>query len=222
MVAEKKKVLIVEDHPLMVEGLTMAINRTPDMQVCGSAESLSDAVRRIESLTPDVLILDLNLKHEESGLGGITRLREMFPKLPIIVHSMHNEYTYVERSLNAGAKGYVNKREGNDAIINAIRKALNNETYLDPDTASKIVDRLFQGQTETQRDPVQSLSNRELEIYEMIGKGKSTREIAQELVLSVSTVETHRANIKSKLKLHSNSQLVKSAVEWTLRGDRGV
>ncbi|MBX7058971.1 MAG: response regulator transcription factor [Leptospirales bacterium] len=214
---EKKKVLIVEDHPLMVEGLTIAINRTPDLGVCGSAETIAEALKKIESAAPDVLILDLNLKSEENGLQSISKLRELHPALPILVHSMHTEHTYIERSLNAGARGYVNKREGNEALLAAIRKALKNETYLNPENASRIVDRLFQGQPETRREPVQNLSNRELEIFEMIGRGSSTREIAQALALSVSTIETHRANIKSKLKLQSNSQLVKAAVEWVLR-----
>lgn len=222
MAESRKQVLIVEDHPLMVEGLTIAINRTPDLAVCGSAETISEAMKKIDSARPDVLVLDLNLKGEENGLQAIARLRELHPALPVLVHSMHTEHTYIERSLNAGARGYVNKREGNEALLTAIRKVLNNETYLNPDSASRIVDRLFQGQPESRRDPVQSLSNRELEIFEMIGRGASTREIARSLVLSVSTVETHRANIKSKLKLQSNSQLVKAAVEWVLRSSQGA
>lgn len=217
----KKKVFIIEDHPLMVEGLNLMINRSPDLGVCGSADNLSEAIKLMDSTEPDVLLLDINLKNDENGLNAITKLRELFPKVQIVVHSMHGEYTYVERALNMGAKGYVSKREANENILTAIRKVLKNEVYLNPDLANRLVDRLFQGQSETHKDPIQGLSNRELEVFELIGKGASTKQIASALVLSVSTVETHRANIKTKLKLQTNAELVKAAVEWILHSTQG-
>lgn len=207
------KVLIVDDHPIVREGLAELINREKDLAVCGQADSGHRGFEAIEALAPDVAIIDLSLE-DINGLTLIKNLRNRGFTLPVLVLSMHEESLYAERALRAGAQGYIMKREAPTRVITAIRKVLGGEVYLSDSLAARVMQRIVGAPSQSGTSPVSRLSDRELEVYAFIGQGLKTREIAAKLNLSVKTIETYREHIKEKIGLRNATELVQSAIKW--------
>ena len=207
------KILIVDDHPIVREGLAELINREKDLAVCGQADSGHRGFEAIEALAPDVAIIDLSLE-DINGLTLIKNLRSRGFTLPVLVLSMHEESLYAERALRAGAQGYIMKREAPTRVITAIRKVLAGEVYLSDGLAARLMQRIVGAPNFSSTSPVSRLSDRELEVYAFIGQGLKTREIAAKLNLSVKTIETYREHIKEKIGLRNATELVQSAIKW--------
>jgi len=211
--AKRRKVFVVDDHPIFRQGLAQMINHETDLVVCGDAESAAAVCDGIAATKPDIVILDISLK----GKDGIDVLRDLqirHPDLPVLMLSMHDESLYAERALRAGARGYVMKQEATEKVMVAIRRVLAGGVYV----GEEIQRRLIGGNVGTRRDPRGSplarLSDRELEIFRLMGQGAGTREIAGVLNLSVKTVESHQAHIKDKLQLKNSSELLRQATLW--------
>jgi DNA-binding NarL/FixJ family response regulator len=209
----KRRILLVDDHAIVRTGFAEIINGESDLQVCGQASSAPSAVEAITRLKPDAVVVDLSLQ-SGSGLELIKNLKALHPRLAVLVLSMHDEALYAERALRAGALGYVMKREEAETVIRAIRSVLRGEVYLSASLRGRFLHKLVGSARQVSASGVAQLSDRELEIFETIGEGLTTREIAQKLHLSVSTVETHRAHIKEKLALRNAAELARAAVEW--------
>jgi len=216
-VAEKSRILLVEDHPMFREQLAQLINKEPGMKVCGEADNIHDALRLIEEEKPDVAIVDLTLKGP-SGLELIKNLKAKELETPILVLSMHDESLYAERVLKAGARGYITKNEVSKEVMTAICAVLRGEIYLPARIASRILESVAIGRKNG--NGVGQLTDRELEVFEMIGRGRSTREISTCLHLGISTVDTYRARIKAKLNLENSSQLHHEAIRWVSEGQK--
>jgi DNA-binding NarL/FixJ family response regulator len=211
----KSRVFVVDDHPIVREGIGQLINRQPDMTVCGDAEEARAALQSVETLRPDILILDISL----SGPDGIELLKNIRAKdanLPVLILSMHDESLYAERALRAGANGYIMKQEATEKVLVAIRRILNREVYVSDRVARDMLQQFVGGTTVTKRSPIDGLSDREIEVLRLIGEGHSTRQIAEELHLSVKTVESYQAHLKGKLSLHNARELMQYAVQWLL------
>jgi DNA-binding NarL/FixJ family response regulator len=211
----RARILIVDDHPLVRSGLRLLIDCEPDLTVCGEAANVTDALRLVESEKPDLLIVDLSLK-ESSGLELIKRIKSKNTDVKMLVSSMFEESLYAERVLSAGALGYVHKQEGMERVIEAIRCVLSGRVWLSTAMSDRMLRRMTISQAPPTQSPVHSLSDRELEVFEQIGRGRSTKDIARQLHLSIKTVETHREKIKAKLDLKSASELNRAAVQWIL------
>lgn len=209
-----KKILVVDDHPMTRHGIAQRLRCEPDLAVCGEVGMANAALAAVERHAPDLVLMDLALS-ERSGLDLIKDLHALYPALPVLVFSMHYESIYAERALRGGARGYIMKSEGAEMLIDAIRRVLRGEVYLSPMMRNHAVHRFARGPAAEKGDNTTILSDRELEIFELIGQGLGTRQICARLKLSTSTVETHRAHIKQKLDLHSATELVRAAVEWT-------
>lgn len=208
---QRSRVVLVEDHPLFREQLAHLINKEADMMVCGETDNVCDAVRLIESTLADIVIVDLTLKGP-SGLELIKDLKARKIDLPVLVLSMHDELLYAERVLRAGARGYITKNEASREVMSAIRKVLSGEIYVTARMAARLLENLS---TRSHKETgVSQLTDRELEIFELIGRGRSTREISHCLHLGVSTIDTYRARIKTKLHLENASQLSHEAIRW--------
>jgi DNA-binding NarL/FixJ family response regulator len=210
---EKRRVLIVDDHPVFRHGITAMINAEPDLSVCGEAGSAPAALEAMRRLQPDVALVDISLP----GTNGIELLKSMraeFPKMPMLVVSMHDESLYALRALRAGALGYVMKAEALDLILTAIRKVLQGEPFLSPKFSDKLVFKAIRSIDEGLGSPVDKLSDRELEVLNLMGRGFGAQDIANELHLSVKTIETHRAHIKEKLGFSDSKEMVRFAIEW--------
>ena len=210
------KVMIVDDHPIVRFGLGQMINREPDMEVCGEADGVVDALRQIEASRPDVIVIDLSLGSED-GIELIEHAKARWSTMKILVSSAHDEQTYAGRVLRAGAMGYISKHEPMSMVVAAIRQVLGGEVYLSPEMATAMLQRAAVGKT-LDGDPVATLSNRELQVFKMIGQGLSTIEIAHKLELSPKTVESHRKVIKVKLNLANGPQLNRHAFQWIQEG----
>jgi len=208
-------VVLVEDHPMFREQLTQLINREPGMTVCGEANNIHDAFRLIESTGPDIAIVDLTLKGP-SGLELIKNLKAKAIDVPVLVLSMHDEALYAERVLKAGARGYITKNEVSKEVMIAIHAVLGGEIYLPARIASRILESVAIGRKD--ENGISQLTDRELEVFELIGHGRSTREISNCLHLGMSTVDTYRARIKTKLHLENSSQLCHEAIRWVNEG----
>src|SRR5712671_4356533 len=208
-----KRIVIVDDHPLFRKGLEQLINSNDGLAVCGEAGSAAEAIDVIRRITPDLVIVDLSLPGA-NGIELIKNIRAEFSKLPILVLSMHDESLYALRSLRAGADGYVMKHEAMANVIQAIREVFNGRPYLSPAMAAQVITKFAHRQAEGEADAVERLSDRELEILELIGKGKDIREIAKRLHLSPKTVETHRSHIKDKLDLKNSREVARFALQW--------
>jgi DNA-binding NarL/FixJ family response regulator len=213
--AKKAKILIVDDHPLVREGLVARISAQTDLEVCGEAADVDDALALVESKHPELVIVDLTLR-SSNGLAFIKKVNHDDPTTKMLVVSAHDESLLAERALRAGAHGYVNKQEAQGKVLDAIRAVLRGERYVSPLVTQRLLGRAAGGKRIT--GGVESLSNRELEIFELIGQGKSTRSIAEQLHLSVHTIETHRENIRIKLGVQSGTELLQHAVQWVLEG----
>jgi len=210
----KYRVLIVDDHPLVRSGLSAIIQSEPDLQVCCEAESVSEALQVIDRLTPDVAIIDLSLK-EGDGLDLIKRLKQRNPGLKMLVCSVYDETLFARRAITAGALGYISKKEATHRIIEAIRKVLRGEYFV----SDKIVQQTLSDlaiQSDPSRDLLAALSDRELQVYRMIGSGIGNAQISQELHISVKTVEHHKETIKKKLNLGTAKDLTRHAMQWQM------
>jgi len=208
----RKKIFLVDDHPLFREGLVAMIGRTPDLAVCGEAQNARQALAGVEQNNPDLVLLDVSLPGR-SGLELTKDLLAIQPKLLILVVSMHDETLFAERVLRAGAHGYIMKQEGPDKMLEAIRQALTGQIYLSPKTASHML-KAFSGQRAKTGSAISELSDRELEIFQLIGRGKDTHAIAAQLNISPKTVDAHRGNIKAKLELKNSIELICRAALW--------
>jgi DNA-binding NarL/FixJ family response regulator len=208
-----RRVLIVDDHPIVRQGLRRLIDQEDDLVVCGEAETVKDARAAIRELHPDVVIVDISLKQGD-GIDLVTDARAQHPRLPILVLSMHDETIYAERILSSGANGYIMKQAASEQFLLALRKVLDGGVYVSDAVNKILVDRFTSGGHYTPLNPIDRLSNRELQILQLIGKGTSTRAIAEGLNLSVKTVESHRQRIKKKLSISNSPQLIRYAVNW--------
>ncbi|MDA0812035.1 MAG: response regulator transcription factor [Verrucomicrobia bacterium] len=209
---DTKTIFIVDDHPIMRQGLAVLINHEKDLNVCGEAEDAAHALDGILATKPDLALIDISLPGK-NGLELIKDLRAMDVYVSILVHSMHDESLYVERVLRAGAQGYITKDEGGSKLMEAIRKVLAGEIYVSPEMSGKIIE-IFSGRRASSTNPVEALTDRQFEIFQMIGNGQSTRDIAETLNVSIKTVDAHRDHIKKKLNLRSGTELVRFAVRW--------
>lgn len=210
---QKNRIFIVDDHPIVRKGLTQLINQEPDLTVCSEAENAEIALELLKKVKPDLAIVDISLR----GIDGIelTKLiRARFENIPVLVVSMHDESLYAERALRAGARGYIMKQEAIEKMMEAIRKVLRGELYVSERVSANIVKRFVDGKAEGVSSPEELLSDREMEVFQLIGQGFGTRQIADQLHVSVKTVETYRANIKEKLNLKNATELMKHAVHW--------
>ena len=209
----KAKVFLVDDHPLVREWLSQLIEREQDLAVCGEAEDTQEALEKIEQTRPDIVVADISLKNTH-GLELVKDLQARLPSLPVLVLSMHDESLYAERVLRAGAKGYITKQEATKKILQAVRQVLNGQIYISEKMASRMVHKMVLGRTDSPQSPIERLTDRELEVFQLIGRGQGTRRIAEELHLGVKTVESYRARIKEKLKLEDGTQLLQHAIQW--------
>jgi DNA-binding NarL/FixJ family response regulator len=213
----KKKILVVEDHPIFRLGLSELINQEPDLQVCGEAKDAATAWHTIERLQPDLIIADITLENSD-GIELTKEIHKRYRHIPVLILSMHDEFLYAERALHAGARGYIMKQEAMGSVVEAIHQVLEGKLYLSDQVKEHILTHLAAGPSAGPRSPIERLTDRELEIFRLIGKGLSTRDIADKLYLSVKTVGTHRERIKSKFNLKSANELVRYAVHWTKTG----
>jgi DNA-binding NarL/FixJ family response regulator len=211
----KAKVFLVDDHPIVRQGLGLLINREPDLVVCGEAEDAPSALQRMASAQPDLMVIDISLDGPD-GLELLKTIRLKEPILPVLILSMHEESTYAERSLRAGANGYIMKQEATERVLVAIRRILEGKVYLSERLTNKMLEQFVHGPGSSKNNPLTTLSDRELEVYRLIGAGHGTRQIADELHVSVKTVESYQAHIKEKLSLRNARELVQHAIESSL------
>jgi DNA-binding NarL/FixJ family response regulator len=216
---DKTKVLIVDDHPIIRQGLSELINHEPDLTVCGHAEDAPEALGKIKESEPDMVIVDISLK-ETSGMDLTKDIKAQYPNLPVLALSMHDEALYAERMLRAGARGYIMKAEATENVVTAIRKILSGQIYVSDKMAAKMVRKLVGGSPDVGASVIERLSDRELEVFRMIGQGFGTRQIAERLHLSIKTIETYREHIKEKLNLADASELLQYAIQWTHSQDK--
>jgi DNA-binding NarL/FixJ family response regulator len=209
----KARIYLVDDHPVVRSGLADVINQETDMMVCGEAESAEDALREIKAAEPSLAIIDLSLGGT-NGLDLIKRLKARDPKLPILVLSMHDESVFAQRALHAGALGFIMKDAITGQIQTAIRQVLAGKVFLSTPMTERLLQSVSRRKGEPGGSPLDRLSDREIEVFEMIGRGLGTSEIARKLHLSVKTIDTHRANIRDKLGLKDPAQIVHHAVQW--------
>jgi DNA-binding NarL/FixJ family response regulator len=210
-------ILIVEDHPIFRTGLREMIIHEPDMTVCGEAETVDDALDLVQSCRPDLAIVDLSLK-DSSGMDLIRKISDQYPACASLVLSMHDEALHAERCLLAGARGYIMKQEASDSVILAIRQILAGQIHVSPRIMSRLLNVFRQQPDLAKASPVAAISDRELEIFQLIGNGLSSKQIAMQLHLSIKTVGTYRERIKEKLNLANGSELVRCAVVWVETG----
>jgi len=209
----KRKVFIVDDHPLVREWLTNLINQQSDLEVCGEAATAAEALQAIAAANPAVAIVDISLR-DSSGIELIKDLKKTSPTLTVLVLSMHDESLYAERALRAGAKGYIMKRETTKKVIEALRRVLEGKFYISEAIAETITARFAEGKGPVPRSPVEQLSDRELAVFNLLGEGRGTRQIAQILRVSVKTVQAYSARIKEKLNLPSGTELLRAALRY--------
>jgi DNA-binding NarL/FixJ family response regulator len=211
--AKKTQVYLVDDHPLVRESLTSLINQQADLAVCGEAENGARALREIAALKPDVAILDISLR-ESSGLELIKAAKTTMPDLSIVVLSMHDEELYAERCIRAGAGGYVMKREASNRVVAAVREVLAGRMCVSDQMAAAFAKKFVSGRRTSGDSPVSALSDRELEVFGLLGKGMATRQVAEHMNVSIKTVQAYCARIKHKLHLASATELLREAIHW--------
>jgi DNA-binding NarL/FixJ family response regulator len=209
----KKQVYLVDDHPIVRQGLIKLIEQESGLEVCGESGSVSEALEALKKLSPDVILVDISLE-DSNGLELIKMVDDLGMQIPMLVLSMHDESLYAEHALRAGASGYVMKQAASNTLIQAIEKVLEGEIYVSKSMSSQMLKMAFRSGGEDTRTGAETLSLRELEVFELIGRGNSTREIAEQLNLSVKTIETYRAHIKDKLQLRSGTELMQRAIHW--------
>ncbi|MBN2038809.1 MAG: response regulator transcription factor [Spirochaetes bacterium] len=211
-----KKILIVDDHPIIRQGITRIIERIEDLNIIGEASGANEAIDLINHNSPDLAIVDITLAGNVNGIELIHAIKERFPGVYTLVLSIHNESIYAERALRAGARGYIMKEDAAKNIVNAVRTVLSGELYLSDNISKKIIEKLIHRKEDNSDYNVEDLTNREFEIYQLIGNGFSTKDIAQKLNLSIYTVESHKKNIKEKLHFKDTSELSRNAIQWVI------
>ncbi|MEJ2589905.1 MAG: response regulator transcription factor [Candidatus Thiodiazotropha sp.] len=209
------RLLLVDDHPLVRFGLSRLIDDEPDLEICGETGMISEALELARMMLPDLAIIDLSLA-DGNGLDLVKRLRAHYEDIRILVCSMHDESLFAQRSITAGARGYINKQEATTHIIDAIRHVLGDKVWLSQQMTERLLQGMVDGETELKVASIDKLSDRELEVFGLIGRGKGPSQIAEYLHLSVKTIETHREKIKKKLNLKSGSELSRWAIQWTM------
>src|SRR5580693_5357064 len=214
-VVTKKRILVVDDHPIVRQGLALLINRELDMLVCGEAEEAMGTLHVLASARPDVLLVDISLNGPD-GLDLLKTIRTTHPTLPVLILSMHDESIYAERALRAGANGYIMKQEATEKVLVAVRRILSGEIYVSDRIANKMLKHYITGSGTIPNFTIADLSDRELEVFRLIGEGHGTRQIAEELHISIKTVESYQAHIKEKLSLRSARELMQRAIQWNM------
>jgi DNA-binding NarL/FixJ family response regulator len=209
----KIRVFVVDDHPIVRQGLSQLINREPDLSVCGEAEDARTALDALGPAKPDIVIVDVSLDGPD-GIELLKTIRSRDSKLPVLMLSMHDESLYAERALRAGANGYIMKQEATERVLIAIRQILSGEVYVSDRMSQKMMQQFIHRSGPAMSSPMAELTDRELEVFRLIGHGHGTRQIAEELHLSVKTVESYYAHIKEKLTLKNARELVQHAVQW--------
>jgi len=209
-------VLIVDDHPIVREGLASLLSKQPDFQVCGEADNVRTALRLVDQTKPNVVTIDISLK-DGNGLELIRRIKVHDPSIRMLACSLYDETLFAERALHAGAMGYVNKQEATRTIVNAIRQILGGKVYLSDQMLDRVAHRLIGRRDKVERPVVDLLSDRELEVFRMIGNGLTLDQIARKLHIGAKTVETHKRRIKEKLKLENAAQLARDAAQWAMK-----
>jgi DNA-binding NarL/FixJ family response regulator len=212
----KRRVFIVDDHPIVRQGLALLINREADLAVCGDAEEAATALLRIEAMQPDIILVDISLNGPD-GLDLLKSVRGQNLRLPVLILSMLDETMYAERALRAGANGYIMKQEATEKVLVAIRRILGGDVYVSDRVAKLMMHHFVGGGPAHDESPVAGLTDRELEVFRLIGDGRGTRQIAEELHISIKTVESYQAHIKEKLGLRNARELVQTAIQWTIR-----
>ena len=211
----KKKIVVVEDHPIVRRGIVQLINIEEDICTVGEAETTFEALEILQKKKPDLVLVDLSLKGG-SGLELIKDINKIYPEMLIIVVSLHDENVYAERVMRAGAKGYIMKSEATESILTAIRQVLNGGLYLSSNMQSNMLNKMVGG-VNPLKPEIDVLSDREFEVFELVGKGFSTRKIAEELFLSIKTIDTYKSHIKTKLNIKGSTELIQFATEWSIR-----
>jgi DNA-binding NarL/FixJ family response regulator len=215
----RKKVFIVDDHPVVRDGLITLIEHEQDFNVCGDADDAAEALKSISELKPDVVIVDIGLKSSD-GIELTKSIKTRYPRMPVVVLSIHDESVYAERALHAGASGYLMKEAASNDIITAIRTVLRGEIYVSDQMAKKLLGNAFSRKSDIGTDPVAKLSDREFEIFRLIGSGYKVSQIADRMHLSSKTIETYRARIKEKLNITDASKLLRYAIKWVSSDDK--
>jgi DNA-binding NarL/FixJ family response regulator len=213
----RKSILIVEDHPMLRRGLGSLLETESDLRVCGEAASHSAALEAVRQNAPDLIVVDLMLE-ESDGLDLLKDLKADHPEIPVLVLSMHDESVYAERAFRAGARGYLTKSELDDTVLLACRRVLDGETYMSPAFEAQFARKFLSGDTLTADSPLATLTDRQLQVFRMIGEGRSTRQVAESLHLSVKTIESHVEHLKQKLGLDSRVKLTHRATRWVQGG----
>ncbi len=213
--ARSARIVIVDDHPVMRAGLVTWISDEPDLEVCGEAADIDEALQVIEAKSPHLAVVDVSLQ-SGSGIDLVKQLRQHNQGVRALVCSMYEESLYADRALRAGAMGYINKGAAPETVIEAIRTVLEGDVYLSPEMSRVLLNRLVQGKPSVQESPAETLSDRELETFQLMGKGLNTRQIAEAMKLSSKTVETYRARIKDKLGVQTMAELSRAAAQWVL------
>ncbi len=212
---KKSRVFLVDDHPIVRQGLALLINGETDLMVCGEADGGFAALQAIAEIRPDLLVLDISLSGPD-GIDLLKTIRIKEPALPVLILSMHDESTYAERAIRAGANGYIMKQEATEKVLTAIRRIIRGEIYMSERLASRILQHFIRGSATSIDSPLSNLSDRELEVFRLIGEGHGTRQIADELHISVKTVESYQSHIKEKLALRNARELVQHAIQWSV------
>jgi DNA-binding NarL/FixJ family response regulator len=210
---KKIKILLVDDHPLVREGLVNLISQQSDLEICGEAANEPQALELIGAVQPDVAIVDISLENG-SGIELIKSIKAIHPAVTVLVLSMHDESLYAERALRAGARGYIMKREAAKKIIEGIRRVLAGQLYVSEKVAAMMAEKFVNGRTAVDTSPVEQLSNRELEVFQLLGSGHNTRQISDHLHVGFKTVQAYNARIKEKLKLTNATELLREAIRW--------
>ncbi len=213
LLKRRSRILVVDDHPVVREGLALRIGREPDLAICCTAETAQQALAQIESGQADLAIVDISLG-DSNGIELIKDIRACQPKLPVLVLSMHEESLYAQRALRAGAKGYIMKQEPMEKLLKAIRKVLAGGIYLSDPLTRQMINSAISGGPASIPSPIGRLSDRELEVFQLIGRGRTTHQIADALHLSMKTVSSHRESIKLKMELSNSAELVRNAIRW--------
>jgi len=214
---KKNAILIVDDHPLVRKGIRSLLEQESDFIVAGEASSRAEVLDTLRRQLPDLILLDISLQGSD-GIEVTKAIRSEFDSIPVLIVSMHDESLYAERALRAGANGYIMKQEVAESVIKAIRQVLSGKIYVSDNMRQKVLRDLTQPSADIKSSPIERLSDRELEVFRLIGEGRGTREIAEALHLSIKTIETYRAHIKEKLSIKSAAELARSAVNWVENG----
>ncbi|MBF0231687.1 MAG: response regulator transcription factor [Desulfamplus sp.] len=214
---EKKKIMLVEDHPIFRLGLAELINQEEDLVACGTATDVDEAIKEIEKLDPDLVIADISLKNSD-GIDLVRHVKKHSRDIPVLVLSMHDEYLYAQRALHAGARGYIMKQEAMESVVTAIQHVLSGKVYLNDNIKEHILSNIADNLGTKDKSPMERLTDRELQVFKMVGKGLSSKDIAIRLFLSIKTIGTYRERIKEKLGLKNANELVRCAVHFEKTG----